>query len=300
MFIGLTSCGQTPEEQKMIDEIKRKQDSMMNTPEMKEMMKTVKEQEKLYEEEKNNKSKEENTTSKSNSNDDWYWKNTMASENDRFDDWNNGDADIMMTYRMKPGQQKPKTLKIGTITSDGDILFDLPDNVLTQTELEERQNILFYDIQDQSSLNYSNGKTGILANASLFVMKGGKQIGTLTSGNSERVTLNLVHQSALYSGDEGYLIYWAYVNDDCAIVANEDWKGDVRRDGTNTIEVKTNVTYELNFKKGWNLVKVEVIGKYPLDHERGIEMSWFKNHRHTIINNRPNDSKYYFRSYPNY
>jgi hypothetical protein len=300
MFIGLTSCGQTPEEQKMIDEIKRKQDSMMNTPEMKEMKKNMKEQEKLYEAEKYKNKKEDKSDKKNNAANDWYWKNTIASENDRLNGWENGEADIMMVYRMNAGQQKLKTLKIGTINNDGDILVDLPENVQTQSELEERQNILFYDIQDQKSLNYTNGKAGIFANASLFVMKGEQQIGTLTLGNSERVTLNLVNQSALYSGDEGYLLYWAYVTEDCAIVANEDWSGDVRRDGTNTINVSTNVSYKLNFKKGWNLVKTEVIGNYPLKHERGIEMSWFKNHKHSIISSEPTDSRYYFRTYPNY
>lgn len=75
---------------------------------------------------------------------------------------------------------------------------------------------------------------------------------------------------------------------------------EVRNDGTNRINVQTNVNYTLNFMKGWNLIKTEVIGKYKLDHERGLDISWYKNHRHTIITNMPNDATYYFRTLPIY
>ena len=115
-------------------------------------------------------------------------------------------------------------------------------------------------------------------------------------GNSVKVTTNLTNQSTLYSGDEGYILYWAFAQDNCSLTVNEDWSGDVRSDGTNTIKVQTNVMYDLSFKKGWNLVKTEVIGKYDLDHERGLEVSWFKNHKHTILNSMPKEVIYYFKT----
>lgn len=293
LFIGLISCGQNKEQQNKIDDDLLNEKGIMNSREMKEM----EEQDKEFENDRDKKSNKDTGKSKktSNSSDDWYWKNTIESTNNRFETWNGGQADIVMMYRINPGEQSHKKLKIGVISANGTIQFDFPKIVDTRTKINDRQNILFFDIQDQSSLNYTNGDTGYFANASLIVMKNDKQIGTLTIGNSVRVTLNLVNQSNLYSGDEGYLLYWAYVDNDCAILADEDWKGEVRRDGTNTIEVETNVSYDLNLKKGWNLVKAEVIGKYELNHERGLDVSWFKNHRHTVIETMPDGARYFIR-----
>ncbi len=62
--------------------------------------------------------------------------------------------------------------------------------------------------------------------------------------------------------------------------------------------METNVSYNLNFKSGWNLVKTEVIDNYKLEHERGLDVSWFKNHKHTVISNMPNDAIYYYRASP--
>lgn len=301
LIIGASSCGQTPEQQKMIDDAKRKQDSIMNTPQMKDMMKQLEEQEKAHKEAQEKKeTTKENSKKSPNSNDDWYWRNTTASNQGKFEKWDKGTADVMMMYRMSPNQQKAETLKIGTIDSNGRISFDLPTDVKTQSELSRRQNILFFDIQEESSLGYTNGDSGYFANASLFVMKDGQQLGTLTMGNSVKTTTNLTNQSTLFSGDEGYILYWAFAQENCSLLVNEDWSGDVRRDGTNTIKVQTNVTYDLSFKEGWNLVKTEVIGKYDLEHERGLDVSWFKNHKHTILNSIPKEVTYYFRTVPNY
>lgn len=237
---------------------------------------------------------------KSANNDDWYWENTMASENNQLAEWEGGTAELVMGYRLNSGDRVQRTLSVGTINSKGLINFSLPKAVAAESELKNINNILFYDLQDVSSLEYTNGDTGVFANSSLMVISDGKIIGRLTLGNSVRVTYNLTNQSSLYSGDQGYLLYWVYAKGACAMVGSEDWRGEVRRDGTNTIEVNTNVAYDLSFKPGWNLVKTEVIGSYPLDHERGLEVSWFKNHRHTVIAAIPDDARYFYRANPLY
>jgi hypothetical protein len=97
------------------------------------------------------------------------------------------------------------------------------------------------------------------------------------------------------SGDEGYIFYWAYTDEICGLTLDQNWKGYVRKDGTNELEVETKVNYNLNFKLGWNHIKNEVIGKYPLAHEGGLDKSWFKEHKHTIIPSLPDNITYYFR-----
>jgi hypothetical protein len=100
-------------------------------------------------------------------------------------------------------------------------------------------------------------------------------------------------------GDEGYLISWVYLDSAARMRGTEETKNTVRRDGTKTIEAENTVVYDLDFNPGWNIVKTAVIGTYELEHERGLNASWFKKHEHSVINEIPSDANYYFRKLPN-
>ena len=302
-LIGFTIIAQTPEQQqKMMEAMMRKQDSLMNSPQMKEMMKKMEEMQKSMnqqEQSNENGSKKENQvkTKKSDSGD-WYWENTMASKNDQFNDWSGGTADIVMAYK----GPDLKTFKVGSINDDGSIVINLPSSVTTKSTFEREMGPqgLFFDIYGNVPVNYSNKESGFITNVSLLVLRNGKTIGNLTMGNSVKVTKDLTSQSGVDSGNEGYIVYWAYSSENCSLVLDQDWTGKVRKDGTNSIEVKTNVNYNLQFKPGWNLIKTEVIGKYPLEYERGLDISWFKAHKHTVVATVPSDVIYYYRSIPSY
>lgn len=301
LFVSNFTIGQTPEQQKQIEKAMRMQDSIMKLPQYKDMMQQMKDMEKMQE--KQQKQKEEKkvvktVVKKTNSNDDWYWKNTIASTNNKFENWNGGEVDITMGYR----GPNLNTFKVGTIKADGKIVFSLPSSVSTKTSMERQLGPqgLFYDIYGNVPVNYNNKEAGFITNPSLPIIRNGKHIGNLTIGNSVRVPKNLTSQSTVDAGDEGYMIYWAYANEACGITLDQNWKGNVRKDGTNSKEVETNVIYRLNFKPGWNLIKTEVIGKYRLEHERGLDMSWFKTHKHTVIAAMPSEAIYFFRAYPEY
>ena len=296
---------QSPEE---LEKIKHIQDSMMNLPQMKALLESNPEMKKALMEQMKAKQKgsqsqkrkiaPKSAANKSSSSDSWYWENTIASTNNKFKNWSGGEADITMSYK-GPGLN---TFIIGTIKADGNIVFNLPKSVTTKTSLTRQLGPqgLFFDIYGNAPVNYSNKEAGFITNPSLPIMRNDKRIGNLTIGNSVRVTKNLTTQSGVDSGDEGYILYWAYANESCGITLDQNWKGEVRKDGTNEKEVETNVNYNLHFKPGWNLIKTEVIGKYKLDHERGLDVSWFKNHRHTIISSILSDAIYYYRAIPQY
>jgi hypothetical protein len=302
ILIGFVSIAQTPDQKKMMEEILRKQDSVMNTPQMKEMIQKMENmQESMSIENSSNigvKNKEVKNNPKKSSNNNWYWENTIASENNKFIEWTGGPADIVMAYK----GPNLKTFKIGSIKEDGTILFNLPSSVITKTTFERQigPQGLFLDIYGDVPVNYSNKETGFITNVSLLVMRNEKPIGNLTMGNSVKVTKDLTSQNGVSSGNEGYIVYWAYSNESCSLVLDQDWTGNVRKDGTNTVEVKTNVKYNLQFKPGWNLIKTEVIGKYTFEHEHGLDVSWFKTHKHTVVSSIPTDVIYYFRSIASY
>lgn len=238
------------------------------------------------------KRKEANTT---NAQEDWYWKNTIKSTNNTFKNWEHGDVDLVMTYRYKQNANRPETLKVGTIDANGKLTINLPEDIQTETKVSNIANLVFYDIQDMTSLSSNNPTAGYFGKTTIQVLKNGVIIGNLTLGNSVRVTYNLTNQSTLTMGDEGYLISWVYLDEVASIKGIEVTKNTVRRDGTNTIEAENTVVYNLDYKPGWNLVKTEVIGKYDLEHERGLNASWFKKHEHTVIENVPSDAAYFFR-----
>ena len=237
----------------------------------------------------------ETAKSTQNNQDDWYWKNTIMSNNNIFENWQEGPVKLVMTYRMKQNDTKPRTVTVGSIDAAGNIMINLPSDLKTETRLDNLGNLVFYDLQDISKLEYENGKSGYFSNTTIQVEKNGATLGTLTMGNSVRTTYNLVNQSTLTLGDEGYLLYLAFVDDESSLKGSEIRNDKVRRDGTNTIEAETTVIYELDFNPGWNYIKTEVIGKYDLDHERGLNASWFKKHKHTVVPEMPKDAAYYFR-----
>ena len=239
---------------------------------------------------------ENNTTKKlSDTQDDWYWKNTLKSTNNTFENWNEGSATLVIRHKLKQGETTPRTTTVGSINSEGVIAINHPEKMDTDTTLDNLGNFVFYDIQDLRNINYNNGKTGYFSTTMLNVMQNGNIIGTLTLGNSVRVTYNLTNQSTLTMGDEGYLLFWTYVDEVSSMKGMETQITKMRRDGTNTVEGQTEVVYNLNFKPGWNIVKTEIIGSYDLQHEKGLNASWFKKHKHDVVFEIPNDAVYYFR-----
>ena len=129
----------------------------------------------------------------------------------------------------------------------------------------------------------------------MLVYQKEKKIGTLTIGNSVKITRNLLSPGDLYFGDEGYILSWVYVDKSCAIRVSKKWKGNLSNTGTPLL-VETNVICDLGFQRGWNLFKTEVIGSYHFSNTPEEDRSRYKKHEHTVVAAIPNDASYYFRS----
>ncbi|MBA6153169.1 hypothetical protein [Gelidibacter maritimus] len=295
LIIGCLSYSQTPEQEKMMEKAERMRDSIMNTPEIKAIMKQAGEME------KNNKTAQKakpiptNTKIK-----DKYWHNTLASkDNNTLENWNKGIADLVFSYAYDSRNDKLNYVKVGLIKSDGTIELNPTSEVPVLQPLKNFKNSnAFYDIHKPDSYKYSNGDAGFKLNSYLLVFQNDQKIGTLTVGNSVKVTRNLLIPGDLYFGDEGYILSWVYVNKPCAIKAHENWKGDLSNTGT-PLMVETTVIYDLSFKTGWNIVKTEVIGTHYFPDAPEEDRSRFKKHEHTVVAAIPQDATYFFRAVPN-
>ncbi|APQ17568.1 hypothetical protein [Maribacter hydrothermalis] len=294
-FIGCLGFSQTPEQQKMIDKALRMRDSIMECMNLEEMLQQANAKEKNLEQKKNSNINAEPITNAT-KNEDKYWKNTLASENNRFKNWHNGEADLVYNYRYDSQKDAVEYVKVGVITSDGSILLNPTMKVPVVQPLHNFKNSNnFFDIHDSDVYQYSNGGAGFKLNSYILVYKNEKQIGILTIGNSVKVTRNLLTPGDLYFGDEGYLLSWVYVDEACSIKANENWKGDLSNTGTPLL-VETSVSYDLSFKPGWNLVKTEIIGTHEFPNAPEEDRSRYKKHEHTIVDTIPDEAIYFFRS----
>lgn len=298
IFIAYPGLSQTPEQQEMIEKSERMRDSILNTPQMKAIMQQAEDMEKKQQ--SNTKAKKEiNFIPKAETNPDKYWKNTMASNNNKkLTNWNFGLADLVFNFGYDARNDKIKYIKVGSILSDGSIQLNPTNEVPILKPLNEFDN-KFFDIFNPSSYQFTKENTGFKLNSYILVYQNEAQIGILTIGNSAKVTLNLLTPGDLYFGDEGYILSWAYAENECALKADESFKGDLSNTGTPLI-VETNVVYDLNFKPGWNLVKTEVIGTYEFPNAPEEDRSRYKKHNHTIVSSIPKDATYFFRKSPQF
>lgn len=299
ILLFLLSCigfSQTPEQQKMIDQALKMHDSIMQCITIEDMLKQANAQEKKIELANKSSKKETKQIPKVIKSEDKYWINTLTSNNNTIlTNWNYGEADIAFNYNYDARNDKVEYIKVGEIKADGSIELKPTNKVPVLKPLNNFKNSNnFFDIHNSDSYQYTNGNSGFKLNAYLLVYQNEKQIGVLTIGNSVKVTLNLLTPGDLYFGDEGYILSWVYAEEACAIKANENWSGDLSNTGT-PLPVETNVTYDLNFKPGWNLVKTEIIGTYEFPNAPEEDRSRYKKHEHTIVNSIPKDATYFFR-----
>ncbi|MDW5290221.1 hypothetical protein [Formosa sp. PL04] len=298
LIIGSSTFAQTPEQQKIIDKAMKMQDSIMQCITLEEMLQQAKQQEQRVESDKNS---DTNPTSETIKKEDKYWKNTLVSDaNSKLKGWNNGAADLVFNYYYDPRKDKVEYVKVGNIKADGTIELNPINEIPILKPLNNFKNSnTFFDIHNPDSYQLTNEDSGFKLNSYVLVYQNEKQIGLLTIGNSEKVTLNLLTSGDLYFGDEGYILSWVFVDEACAIKANENWIGDLSNTG-NPLVVETQVVYNLNFNPGWNLVKTEVIGTYEFPSAPEEDRSRYKKHEHTSISSIPIDATYYFRKSPQY
>lgn len=295
-LVSYTGFSQTAEQQKLIDKAIKMRDSIMRCMNLEEVLQKVDQQQKRLELDKKTNNNETSPIPKVTKSEDKYWKNTLASNNNtKLSNWNSGVADLVFNYHFDIRKDKLEYIKVGVIKTDGTIELNPIKEVPILEPLNNFKNSnLFFDIHNPDSYQYNNGDSGFKLNSYLLVYQNEKQIGVLTIGNSAKVTLNLLTPGDLYFGDEGYMLSWVYVKEECAIKANENWNGDLSNSGTPLL-VETQVTYDLSFKPGWNLVKTEVIGKYEFPDAPEEDRSRYKKHVHTITPSIPEDATYFFR-----
>jgi len=290
----------TPEQQKQIEEAQKKAMEMMkDNPQMKALMDQIEAQEANRESEKENKQAEEekeNAEKAKKHLEDFYWRNKVASNsNGKFADWKWGNVDIAIydgDGKMDANLEyvDKKYIIVGNISSDGQVTFNFPESIRTPSPINKSLIPEMHSVYSQD-VTYSNPDVLYRwPGFSLSIIKDNNSVGTILIGNSERTTYNLAAPCCLNYGDEGYRLYWVYVEDSCTAQLKKEFKQNRVFNGEAERIVDQSIVYDLNFKPGWNLIKTEVRGNYQVGNR-----AFFKDKIHSVVSGMPSDARYYFK-----
>lgn len=282
-IIGFT---QTPEHQKMMDDAKRMQDSIMNTPMFKQLMEQTKAMEVQQKEEREKRKvaekKPTQNTQKAAGHLDGYIISNSNSK--RFDNWQQGEADIILiTQTYSPNNRKE--LKIGTIKADGSFDYTLPEEVGYDRTISD-----FFKCQNKTSTSetsYSAPNTGIVTSY-VSVKNNDGVIGTMSIATSKQQAYN-DSPIGLYRGDPGYRLHWWYVSSAASANATCTRMMEATDHAEIEMNIEINDVYDLNFNLGWNLVKTEIIGSQNVG-----QIPYYKTKKHTVVSSLPNDARWVF------
>ena len=209
----------------------------------------------------------------------FYWRNKIASTTQgKFENWTHGTADIKV--RFYDYKTKSETyLNMGAISSNGQISLQFPSldyskwQTVPITKPFGEGDLM---ISSSLDLDFSNKDVRYFSTQhNLGVYKGDTYLGFLHLGNTIKPVVNLNSPCCFYKAGDGYAAHWVFMSEANSI--------------SGTHGGATNIVHDLQFRKGWNLIMIQVEGITKED------SSW-KNKYYKATTKLPADAKYYFHS----
>jgi len=286
LFAAVGCNGQTPEQKKKVEELEKMgaeaqgaADSILNTPEMKKLMQQVKEMGAAQQKANNAKDLSENKVNTQVNTD--YLKDFTISKGSskKFDTWQFGSAELYVIKYLPFGKDPETQYRVGSIRADGSFDFNMPENIRFETKISD-----FFKCPNVGSpppaTEYSNPNAGMVSKV-VSVIQNGKRIGNISLASSRQQVYNFspAHQ---FRGDLGYRLTWWYAEktSSAKIVCNRiyDNYGE---------QFEMRIINKLEFKPGWNLVKIEVLEAHSPKFYKTLELS--------VVKSPPSDAKWVFQ-----
>ncbi|MGB5499874.1 MAG: hypothetical protein WBM77_13175 [Maribacter sp.] len=303
LVFSMACKGQTPEQQKMIEDMEKKgleaqrqYDSVMNSAQVKKIMQqaeTMEAQAKI-DKDKRTAEKQEKNQQPNNPKKDFEGYIISKSNTKKFDNWSYGEADIMMggfaSRSTDPGYNK----KIGTVKSDGSFDMQLPAKVTTRPGIKEDRWLGCGYFGGKGNIDYSNSNTGVM-NGYISIEINGQLIGRLSMASSVELVDGWNPMQHHYHDIPGYRLSWYYISNESSV------KGQCVKEERYGAGKDFDITtvYDADFKTGWNLVKTLYDGKRIfIDWGEGEhnKHSYYKEKKITVVNAIPDDAKWVFEA----
>ena len=212
---------------------------------------------------------------------------TITKNNEKkFDDWPHGKAEIVLvTQSYKPGNKQE--FSVGEISEDGS--FTMEDYLPTVNPDRALQH--FYHCDDENN-NPSHTNPNMPAVPGFFsVRQNGEDIGTLSLATAKQIAYNHSPRGK-YRGDKGYRIDLLFVKGQASVKNNCTRKITATDHAEITKQISISDIYDLQFKSGWNMIKVEV-----MDNQSVGDIPYYKTKLYTTIHKLPHDVKWVFYKY---
>ncbi|MCF6297740.1 MAG: hypothetical protein L3J08_07125 [Flavobacteriaceae bacterium] len=168
-----------------------------------------------------------------------------------------GELEIKVT----PFGLKGNEINVGKVLEDGTIHFNWPEinvNSYNGSEffMSSIKKVVGMDSCEEKQIDQNNDSIKIVNTESLFLYKYGQPVGLLYPATQKELENN-AGSNRTTSLVLGSMISWFYSNGDVTFKAkctvNQEWE--------NSYNFKKVTNYELNFKKGWNIVQHTLLEK---------------------------------------
>ena len=296
--------GQTPEQQKMIEDMEKKgleaqrqYDSVMNSPQVKKIMQQTEamEAQAKIDRDKRNADKQKKIQKPNNPKKDYEEYIISKSNTKKFDNWPYGEADIFMSGFTSRSTDPGYNKKIGTVKADGSFNIQLPANVVVGRNgiIHSRWLSCGY-FGDKGKIDYSDPSTGV-KEGHIGIEINDQRIGSLNMASAIELIDGWNPMLHHYHDIPGYSLEWYYVSNETSVkgqCVKEDRYGEGKDFDITTV-------YDVDFKPGWNLLKTAFDGERILiDWGEGEhnKHSYYKEKKITVVNAIPDDAKWVFEA----
>ena len=220
LIFGVGCKGQTPEQQKMIEDMEKKgmeaqrqYDSVMNSPQVKKIMQQAEamEAQAKIDRDKRTAEKQEKISKPTIPKKDFEGYIISKSNAKKIDNWSYGEADIFMSGFTSRSTDPGYNKKIGTVKADGSFNIQLPANVVVgRNGIIHNRWLRCGSFGDKGKIDYSNPNTGV-KEGHIGIEINDQLIGQLFMGSSLELIDGwnpLLHH---YHDIPGYRLSWYYL-----------------------------------------------------------------------------------------
>lgn len=222
--------------------------------------------------------------------------NAQENFNGTLDSWSNGKADIVSIKGEPVSIGEIDELGEFTISLNHKIINEFQDTMEATNSNSSSGNVSFMTIEQAfscsaDSLKVVNGNQKLITletfgGYSIVNMEEKKMLGSFLAVNSAKYARSLI-SFGKKDAVTGYSLSWHYLEEPAEVIGNCE----IKAYALNQKEFYNKImSYQLNFKKGWNLVKISADAIYTDKENKSYVSKW----SYKTISSIPEDAQYVY------
>ncbi|WP_297690795.1 hypothetical protein [uncultured Eudoraea sp.] len=212
----------------------------------------------------------------------------------KFENWTYGEAEVVLVGMTRYPNSPGYTKKIGVVESNGRFTFDLPEKASTHKTTVADARWVNCMTGTTTNQKWTNPSAGYLR-PDIRIMKNGEELGNVWLSSSNDIIDGWTTANDYY-GIPGHRMQLVYVS----APSNTEAVCTIERGRSSGKDFDLYKKINVQFKKGWNLVKTTFEGeRIPINWGGGSGIqSYYKDEKITAVQDLSSDTKWLF--YPNW